>query len=106
MIIKVEKSPLRIKRFRAFVKMHNGEIKHFDFGAPSPPAETYIDHFDVIKRENYRIRHLANATERKLIQNLVPSPSVLSFYLLWGKYTKLEDNIKYLNTLFRQRHTA
>lgn len=101
MIIKIEKSPLRVKRFRAFVKMHNGEIKHFDFGDPN--GSTYIDHFDIVKRENYRARHLANEIERKLIKNLVPSRSVLSFFLLWGPHTKLEDNIKYLNNLWKKK---
>jgi hypothetical protein len=31
---------------------------------------------------------------------LVPSPALFSLYLLWGKYTDLNDNINHLNNLW------
>jgi hypothetical protein len=34
--------------------------------------------------------HLGNATEYKLITNLIPSPSLFSAYILWGSYTDIE----------------
>ena len=51
MIIKLTDSPLKMKRFRAF--MDTG--KHYDFGLKG--GSTYIDHKDLTKRENYRKRH-------------------------------------------------
>ena len=99
MIIKIESSPLPTKRFRVF--MDNG--KYYDFGLKG--GSTYIDHHDMTKRLNYLKRHLANETENTLIKNLVPSPSLFSAYLLWGKYTTLEQNIHFLNSLWEKKHS-
>lgn len=95
MIVKIEKSPLKHKRYR--VIMDNG--KHYDFGLDT--GSTYIDHKDIIKRDNYRKRHLANKTEKILITNLVPSPSLMSYYILWGDYTNIRHNIEALNKLWK-----
>jgi len=98
MIIKVEASPVKTKRFRAF--MDNG--KYWDFGLDG--AKTYIDHKDKKLRLNYLKRHLGNPTEKELITNLVPSASLFSAYLLWGKYTDLQKNINHLNNLWAKKH--
>lgn len=98
MIIKIEKSNVKHKRFK--VTMDNG--KTYNFGLDT--GSTYIDHKDKTKRENYRKRHLANATEKKLIENLIPSASLFSMILLWGPHTNLEDNIKYLNNLWKNKY--
>jgi len=98
MIIKVESSPVKTKRFRAF--MDNG--KHWDFGLDG--GKTYIDHKDKTLRTNYLKRHLGNPTEKELITNLVPSASLFSAYLLWGKYTDLQKNINHLNNLWAKKH--
>ena len=92
------KSPKKHKRFR--VIMNNN--KHYDFGLDT--GLTYLDHKNNIKKENYWARHYANPTEKKLIDNLVPSPSLFSAYLLWGKYTDINKNIEYLNNLWMQKH--
>lgn len=97
MIVKFEKSPLPTKRFR--VTMDDG--KHYDFGFVG--GSTYIDHKDKTKRDNYRKRHLANPTEKKLNDNLVPSPSLFAMALLWGRYDNVKDNIIYLNELWRKK---
>jgi hypothetical protein len=97
MIIKISDSPLKNKRFR--VLMDNG--KKYDFGLKG--GSTYIDHTDIATREAYRKRHLGNATEKRLIENLVPSPALFSYWLLWGKYTDLGKNIQYLNNLWKQK---
>lgn len=76
--------------------------KHYDFGLDT--GQTYIDHHDNKKRENYRKRHLANSIEKALNENLVPSPSLFSMFLLWGKFTDLDKNIVYLNSLWKQKH--
>lgn len=97
MIIKIEDSPVKYKRYRAF--MDNG--KTIDFGLLG--AMTYLDHKDVNKRRNYWLRHYGNPLEKPLLDNLVPSPSVLSAYLLWGAHTSLEKNVKELNDLWKYK---
>ena len=98
MIVKIERSPLINKRFR--VTLDNGE--HYDFGFAS--GNTYIDHRNKTLRENYLKRHMANETENKLITNLVPSPSLFSAMLLWGKYDDLQKNITHLNNLWKKKY--
>lgn len=95
-VTKIEKSPIANKRFRVY--MDNG--KNYDFGLDT--GSTYIDHHDLQKRDAYRKRHLANPTEKRLNDNLVPSPSLFSMALLWGKYPELNKNITYLNSLWRK----
>jgi len=96
MIVKIEDSPLKMKRFQ--VTMDNG--KKISFGLRG--GSTFIDHGDVQKKSAYQKRHLGNAIERKLIENLVPSPSLFSYSLLWGPYPDLEKNVKHLNKLWKK----
>ncbi len=98
MIVNIESSPVRHKRYR--VTMDNG--KKYDFGLDI--GQTYIDHHDTTKRYHYWLRHLANPVEYRLISNLVPSPSLFSAYLLWGNYSDLSSNIKQLNNLWKKKH--
>ncbi len=100
MIVKIEKSQKPYKRFT--VTMDNGHT--FDFGYKT--GSTYLDHKDRDKRYNYLKRHLANDTERKLIKNLVPSPSLFSAMLLWGPYTNVYSNIDFLNRLWAMKHSG
>ena len=95
MIIQVIASPLKNKKYRAI--MSDGS--KIDFGSRN--SQTYLDHHDDKKRINYRVRHLANDREHYLIKNLIPSPTLLSFYLLWGNYETLDENIKYLNEMLK-----
>ena len=101
MIIKIGASPLLRKRFRAEVETANG-LKKIDFGLRG--AYTYLDGADLATKRNYWKRHLGNATEKTLITNLVPSPSLLSAYLLWGDTHDLSKNIKKLNALWAEKH--
>jgi hypothetical protein len=98
MIVKIEKSNVKNKRYK--VTMDNG--KSYNFGLEG--GTTYIDHKDKAKRDAYRKRHYANETEKKLIDNLVPSPALFSYYLLWGTYDDLNKNINYLNNLWKNKH--
>ena len=100
MIVKLEYSPLKNKRFR--VTMDNGET--YDFGAPAP--NTFIDHHSTTRKELYWNRHLGNKTEKILITNLVPSSATMSFWLLWGPYTSLKKNVENLNNLWKEKHLA
>lgn len=98
MIIKVYSSPIKNKRFRAEVQTKDG-IKKIDFGLQG--AYTYLDGADDKIRENYWKRHLGNATEKRLISNLIPSSSLLSAYLIWGKSRDIQQNINALNRLWK-----
>jgi len=101
MITDIRPSPLKMKRYRATIKMHNGTEKKIDFGLKG--GSTYIDGDRTNKeRENYLKRHLANKTEKYLIENLIPSPSLLSAYLLWGPTKSLEKNVSELNKLWKK----
>jgi hypothetical protein len=102
MIVDIKDSPVEGKRFRAYVKRKNGQIEYYDFGYAG--GKTYIDGRTKLERQNYLARHLGNKTEFKLVNNLVPSPSLLSAYLLWGKSTNLQKNVDYLNSLWKQKH--
>ena len=95
MIKEVITSPLKTKKYRAI--MSDGS--KIDFGLKG--SSTYLDHKDETKRNNYRVRHLANDKEHYRIKHLIPSPALLSYYLLWGNYETLDDNIKYLNKLLK-----
>ena len=94
-IIKLEDSQLKSKRFRIYLDNN----KHYDFGLKS--GETYIDHRDKIKRDNYRRRHYNSIKEQPYIQNLIPSPALFSYYLLWGDSSSINQNIKTLNKLLK-----
>ena len=96
-IIKVEKSPKQFKKYRVFLN----DGKFYDFGLEGP--ETYLDHKDVKKRDNYLKRHMSQKKEYELIKNLIPSPSLFSAYLLWNT-PDLKTNIKKLNNDFKNKN--
>jgi hypothetical protein len=96
-IIKLEDSPLKSKRFRIYLDNN----KHYDFGLKT--GETYIDHRDKVKRDNYRRRHYNSIREQPYIQNLIPSPALFSYYLLWGDSSNINQNIKTLNKLLKAK---
>ena len=98
MIIDINRSMRKNKRFA--VTMSDGTKFHFGL----PKGSTYIDHRDKLKRTAYRRRHLGNEQERYLITNLVPSPSLFAYYLLWGDSISLEKNIHDLNALLKDTH--
>jgi hypothetical protein len=99
MIVSIKPSPREYKRFR--ITMDNGKV--YDFGLKG--GSTYIDHQDKAKRDAYRKRHYANATEKKLIDNLVPSASLFAYYILWGDSTDINTNIKKLNSMWKSKKT-
>jgi len=96
-IIKIEESPKLTKRYRVFLDNNS----FYDFGLDD--GQTYLDHSDKKKRDNYLKRHMSNKTEFNLISNLVPSPSLFSAYLLWNT-PNLDENIKILNELFKNKY--
>lgn len=105
MITKITNSPLANKRLRAEIETKLGtKVIDFGFKLNGRYGTTFIDGADVVKRKNYWARHLANETEYKLINNLVPSPSLLSAYILWGNTRDVGKNVKHLNTLWAKAH--
>lgn len=94
-IISLITSTRKGKRFKAVF----ADGKEIHFGLKG--GKTFIDEKDETKRLNYLKRHLGNKTERKLINNLTPSPALLSAFLLWGKFPDLDKNLKNLNNQFR-----
>jgi|688.fasta_scaffold2257486_1 hypothetical protein len=100
MIISIDDSPRKGKRFRVIWQYEHGGTKAFDFGQ-SPRGNTYIDGATDETRMNYWRRHMANEKERFNIENLIPSPSLFSAYLLWGNSRNIHENIKELNKIMR-----
>ena len=74
--------------------------KKYYFG--SPTGFTFIDGASERVRDNYRARHYANAAERFMIDNLIPSPALFSWYLLWNT-PDLHANIEILTQLLERR---
>ena len=99
-IMKIDRSNKLGKRFK--VILNNGEEYNFgqEFSDGKHP-QTYIDGASKEKRDNYIKRHLGNKTENQLINNLVPSPSLFSMYLLWNT-PNIDENIKILNGMFKK----
>ena len=98
--MKIDRSNRLGKRFK--VILDNGNEYHFgqEFHDEKHPI-TFIDGAPREKRDNYIKRHLGNKTENQLINNLVPSPSLFSMYLLWNT-NSLQNNIKILNDMLRK----
>jgi hypothetical protein len=92
-IINIIKSKRKNKRYSAILS--DNRIIHFG----DKNGSTYLDHNDKKMRDNYIKRHYANQKEKYLIDNLIISPSLLSMYILWGKYTDIYKNMIYLNNL-------
>lgn len=97
-IIYITDSPRLFKKYRVYLN----DGTYYDFGLDK--SQTYLDHHDKQIRENYRLRHLGNPTERQLIESITPSPSLFSYYLLWGNFPTLIDNIEHLNELFIKKY--
>jgi hypothetical protein len=98
MITNIFESPKKGKRLRVIIDNN----KSYDFGYPG--AFTYVDGADAKIKKNYQKRHLANSIEKTLITNLVPSPSLFAYYILWGKYRDIYKNANYLNKLWLKKH--
>ena len=96
-IVKISKSSKKGKKLKA--TFNDG--KQISFG--SSTSQTYVEGATKLKRHNYLERHLSNKTEKQLIQNLKPSPALLSAELLWGKSTDLNKNVRVLNERLKSK---
>ena len=89
-IVKVEKSQVKGKKYVATFD----DNTRINFG--SDVSTTFVEGATSQKRYAYQQRHLANTVEKHRIENLTPSPALLSYYLLWNT-NDLQANIKILN---------
>jgi hypothetical protein len=96
MIIDIKNSNKPNKRF--MVILDNDGVIHFG----DKNGSTYIDHHDKKKRDNYLKRHYALKKEKPFIDNLIPSPSLMSYMILWGPHKDMYKNIEYLNVLLNR----
>lgn len=104
-IKKIVPSPRKNKRFVAVVEDLKNKITkliHFGFKLGRRVGKTFLDGASEDDRENYRLRHWTEK-ERPLIEGLIPSPSLFSWYLLWGPSNSLSYNVEYLNRLFQKK---
>lgn len=67
--------------------------KKTKFGAVG--YEDYTQHKDAVRRERYRARH-----KKDLRTNDPTRPGFLSFFVLWGPSTSIEQNVKEFNRQF------
>ena len=88
-IIKLEDSHLKTKRFKVYLD----DGTHYNFGLKD--GETYLDHHDKVKRENYRRRHYNSVKEQPYIKNIIPSPALFSFYLI---ISSVENTVFFCNS--------
>ena len=101
MIINLNNSTRKNKRFVAIVITKDGsQIIHFGLRG----GNTYIDTATEEERKNYRLRHYNNVKENMLIRELIPSPSLLSYFLLWGNSRNLKKNVEHLNQLWKKKY--
>ena len=71
--------------------------KYLDFGDKN--GNTFLDHKDEELRINYFNRHYNNKREKRFIDNLIMSPSILSLFLTWGPFDNIVNNIILLNKI-------
>ena len=95
-LIGIYPSTSKHKKLVALFDLGNGKIKQVNFGSKN--SQTYLDHNDPIKRENYIKRHTALGTEDF---NDPLTPASLSMFLLWGKHTDLDMNIKEYKNMYK-----
>jgi hypothetical protein len=94
-ITKIEPSTRKDKKYVA--TLNNDKQIHFGLRN----SNTYTDTATLQTRENYLKRHLANKTEKHLIDNLIISPSLLSYYITWGNSRSIKENTNTLNKLLK-----
>ena len=66
---------------------NNGRENRVNFGHQD--YEDYTQHHNIERRTAYRKRH-----EKDLLTNTPTRAGFLSFYILWGNSTSLNENIK------------
>ena len=86
-LIKISKSDKPEKKYVAVFEKDNGKTKKTYFGQAG--ADDYLKTGDKERRRLYRERH-----QKDLSTNDPTRAGFLSFYILWGDSTSLNENIK------------
>ena len=81
---------------KKFVIQFENPKKTIHFGSKN--SSTYLDHHDKQKRHNYLMRHMMNEDWENV------NAGSLSAYLLWGRSTNLDTNLKYYLNKFNIEH--
>lgn len=85
-LLRVIKSPKSDKKWRAVFQSETGREKNVDFGARG--MDDYTLTGDKEARKRYRDRH-----QKDLKTGDPTRPGFLSYYLLWGESTSLQENL-------------
>lgn len=93
-IVSLEKSTRKDKKYK--IIMSDGNEYHFGL----KNSITFVEGASEQKRNAFLLRHINNPKEKDLIENLIPSPALFSFYILWNT-NDIDKNIKILNKKFR-----
>lgn len=93
-LITVKKNKDGPKKLTAVFGLGDGKTKVVKFGAKG--YSDYTIHKDKDRRERYRIRHKTDLKTKDPTR-----PGFLSWYILWGNSTNLDQNIKKYKTMIR-----
>jgi Family of unknown function (DUF5754) len=87
--MRLVKSPLPQKKWRAIFQ----DGTHTDFGDST--MQDYTQHHDTQRRANYKSRH-----SKDLETGDPRRAGFLSYYLLWGQSTSLQENLRHYKQRF------
>ena len=91
-LVKIVKSDRAGKKWKAVFE-NDGRSKTTHFGAAG--MQDYTQHHDKERRERYRQRH------KKDLETGDPTRAgFLSYYILWGDSTSLDENIRHYKSKF------
>ena len=92
-LLRIVKSDREGKKWKAEFAQDNGRTKTTHFGDSS--AQDYLQHRDKERRERYRQRH------KKDLDTKDPTRAgFLSYYILWGDSTSMDENIRSFKSRF------
>jgi hypothetical protein len=94
-LVNIMPSNAKNKKYTAIFDLGNNKVKRVNFGSKN--SKTYVDHGDLIKRQNYIARHSALNEDF----NDPLTPASLSMHILWGEFNDLSMNIQHFKNKFK-----
>jgi hypothetical protein len=92
-LVEFKKSDKPEKKYMATFETDSGRTKTTHFGDSS--MEDFTQHHDKERRERYRNRHA-----KDLDTGDYTRAGYLSYYILWGPYTSVKQNLEYYKQKF------
>ena len=92
-LVEFKKSDKPEKKYMATFETDSGRTKTTHFGDSS--MNDYTQHHDKERRERYRSRHA-----KDLDTGDYTRAGYLSYYILWGPYTSVKQNLEYYKQKF------